>query len=86
MEGVEPNEHGTWLYGRNGWCDGQNVQPFVADITADLQRAGSGKANTVEYTGLYRGQDPDPDGVPGYIMQTSSIAFYGQQTRLVSDL
>ncbi len=21
--GVEPNEHGTWYYGRDGWCDGQ---------------------------------------------------------------
>ncbi|KAK3106688.1 hypothetical protein FSP39_025233 [Pinctada imbricata] len=27
LTGVEPNEHGTWLYGRNGWCDGRNVFP-----------------------------------------------------------
>ena len=27
--GVEPNEHGTWYYGRDGWCDGQDVRPWV---------------------------------------------------------
>ena len=26
-EGIVPNEHGTWQYGRNGWCDGQQVRP-----------------------------------------------------------
>lgn len=26
--GSEPNEHGTWFYGRNGWCDGQHVSVF----------------------------------------------------------
>lgn len=25
-EGIVPNEHGTWQYGRNGWCDGQQVR------------------------------------------------------------
>ena len=25
LEGSEPNEHGTWQYGRGGWCDGQEV-------------------------------------------------------------
>ncbi|KAK9805085.1 hypothetical protein WJX73_003188 [Symbiochloris irregularis] len=78
LEGVEPNEHGTWLYGRNGWCDGQDVQPFVVDITADLNSPG-GPANKVEYKGLYQGRDPHPDpksGLPpGYIMQSSSISF-----------
>eukprot|EP00019_Armaparvus_languidus_P008663 CAMPEP_0168604656 /NCGR_PEP_ID=MMETSP0420-20121227/15452_1 /TAXON_ID=498008 /ORGANISM="Pessonella sp." /LENGTH=137 /DNA_ID=CAMNT_0008643865 /DNA_START=702 /DNA_END=1113 /DNA_ORIENTATION=+ len=32
-EGVVPNEHGTWLYGRGGWCEGQQVSPHVLDIT-----------------------------------------------------
>ena len=27
LEGSEPNEHGTWQYGRGGWCDGQEVTP-----------------------------------------------------------
>ena len=25
LQGSEPNEHGTWQYGRGGWCDGQEV-------------------------------------------------------------
>ena len=25
--GSVPNEHGTWQYGRAGWCDGQQVGP-----------------------------------------------------------
>ena len=25
LEGVTPNEHGTWHFGRMGWCDGQGV-------------------------------------------------------------
>ena len=29
-EGIVPNEHGTWQYGRNGWCDGQQVGMFYA--------------------------------------------------------
>jgi len=24
-QGSVPNEHGTWQYGRAGWCDGQQV-------------------------------------------------------------
>ena len=32
-EGVVPNELGRWLYGRGGWCDGQEVTPWVVDIT-----------------------------------------------------
>ena len=26
LQGSEPNEHGTWQYGRGGWCDGQEVR------------------------------------------------------------
>ena len=28
-EGIVPNEHGTWQYGRNGWCDGQQARPVL---------------------------------------------------------
>ncbi len=34
--GVEPNEHGTWLYGRDGWCDGQDVKQWVIDVTSQV--------------------------------------------------
>ena len=29
FEGSEPNEHGTWQYGRGGWCDGQEVKQHL---------------------------------------------------------
>jgi hypothetical protein len=32
--GAEPNEHGTWYFGRDGWCDGQDVRPHVWDVTS----------------------------------------------------
>ena len=35
-EGAVPNEHGTWLYGRGGWCDGLQVNPWRTDITKQV--------------------------------------------------
>ncbi|KAJ0066633.1 hypothetical protein NL108_016476, partial [Boleophthalmus pectinirostris] len=32
-DGAVPNEHGTWLYGRGGWCDGLQVAPWRVDLT-----------------------------------------------------
>ncbi len=76
LQGIIPNEHGTWQYGRNGWCDGQNVRPWLAEVTADL-RADGGGDNVVEYAGLFEGHDPDARGSnAGYIMMESAIAFY----------
>ena len=31
--GGVPNQYGTWVYGRAGWCPGQDVAPYVVDIT-----------------------------------------------------
>lgn len=35
-EGAVPNEHGTWLYGRGGWCDGLQVDPWRVDVTKQV--------------------------------------------------
>lgn len=35
-DGAVPNEHGTWLYGRGGWCDGLQVNPWRMDITKQV--------------------------------------------------
>ncbi|TMS10643.1 hypothetical protein E3U43_019636 [Larimichthys crocea] len=35
-EGAVPNEYGTWLYGRAGWCCGLQVNPWRVDITKQL--------------------------------------------------
>ena len=76
-EGGVPNEHGTWQYGRDGWCDGQNVRPWLVDVTGDLHAAG-GRENVVEYEGLFEGRTPDPKAAPGYIMMESSLALYAR--------
>ncbi|KAK7886532.1 hypothetical protein WMY93_026153 [Mugilogobius chulae] len=40
-EGAVPNEHGTWLYGRGGWCDGLQVDPWRVDLTSQVDLSGS---------------------------------------------
>lgn len=75
--GVEPNEHGTWLYGRNGWCDGRNVFPWVVDVTQQVKQSGC--VNTVEYYGYFNGTDPNPKHNPGIIYIYSYLIFYEKQ-------
>ncbi|KAF3692333.1 hypothetical protein EXN66_Car008009 [Channa argus] len=72
-EGAVPNEHGTWLYGRGGWCDGLQVDPWRIDVTKQLDLSGF---NTIIYFGLFEGQDPNPSQQPGYIIMSSFLAFY----------
>ena len=84
-QGSVPNEHGTWQYGRNGWCDGDQVRPWLADVKADLHAADGGKENVVEYVGLFEGREPDPKAAPGYIMMQSGIAIYGGDERHVHE-
>ncbi|XP_062255672.1 uncharacterized protein si:dkey-256h2.1 [Platichthys flesus] len=74
-EGAVPNEHGTWLYGRGGWCDGLQVSPWRVDITEQLDLSGS-ESNTVVYFGLFEGRDPNPSQNPGYIIMSSFLVFY----------
>ena len=52
-EGTVPNQYGTWWYGRSGWCPGKEVQMVMIDITDQV----TGGENTIEYQGLYRGED-----------------------------
>lgn len=75
-EGVVPNEHGTWLYGRDGWCDGQEVFPWVVDITSALQPSN----NTIEYFGWFNNTDPNPTSNPGQIIMYSYLVYYKNLT------
>jgi hypothetical protein len=75
--GGEPNEHGTWFYGRGGWCDGQNVAPWVTDITPQLLPAGAPGNNSIWYQGYFNGTAPDPTQSPGYIIMWSYLSFWG---------
>ena len=35
-DGVVPNQYGTWVYGRGGWCPGLQVDKWVVDITESV--------------------------------------------------
>ena len=45
-EGVIPNQGGTWGYGRAGWCPGQDVKPYIVDITDYVE---IGAENILDY-------------------------------------
>ncbi|XP_061172505.1 uncharacterized protein LOC133181876 [Saccostrea echinata] len=79
LSGVEPNKHGTWLNGRNGWCDGRNVFPWVIDIT---QQVSLGKNNQITYFGWFSGTNPNPKHYPGMIAIYSYLVYY--RSRLYS--
>ncbi|XP_048883064.1 uncharacterized protein si:dkey-256h2.1 [Brienomyrus brachyistius] len=72
-EGAVPNEFGTWLYGRGGWCDGMQVDPWRIDVTKQLNLTGP---NSLIYFGLYQDKDPNPTSNPGNIIMSSYLVFY----------
>ena len=46
-QGVVPNQYGTWGYGRAGWCPGQDVDPYITDITNSVEL---GEENIIDYS------------------------------------
>jgi len=46
-QGVIPNQYGTWGYGRAGWCPGQDVKPYITDITDAIS---TGEDNVIDYS------------------------------------
>ncbi len=79
-DGVVPNQYGTWHLGRAGWCPGQDVRPYVVDVTENMQ-VGS---NTISYLSLFEGDDyqprPNPNstgGFPANINMSSYLVFWG---------
>ncbi len=69
--GMVPNQGGTWWYGRGGWCPGQQVEPHVFDVTADVT---PGETAVIEYSGSYLGNTP-PDSA-GNIVMSSYLVIY----------
>jgi hypothetical protein len=66
---------GTWFLGRDGWCDGQAVRPWVIDVTGQLLPPPA--VNNVTYVGLFQGATPAPS-VPGaIIIMQSFVSLYG---------
>lgn len=69
--GMVPNQGGTWWFGRGGWCPGQQVDPWIVDVTADVT---PGQTATIEYEGLFKNLPP-PDSA-GNIAMTSYLVVY----------
>lgn len=57
IDGVVPNQFGTWTLGRGGWCPGFDIEPTVWDVTAQVQ---AGQEASISYKGLFQGKDYDP--------------------------
>ena len=51
--GVTPNEYGTWLYGRDGWCNGRHVIPWVADVSEQVYAGIYGREGNFSATLSY---------------------------------
>ena len=69
--GMVPNQGGTWWFGRGGWCPGQQVDPFVVDVTENVT---PGESVTVGYEAKMNG-GAIPDG-SGNIRMSSWMVFY----------
>jgi len=55
--GTVPNQYGTWVLGRGGWCPGRHVDPWSADLTDGVD---FGAENIITYRGLFEGEDYVP--------------------------
>lgn len=69
--GVVPNQHGTWYFGRGGWCPGLDVAPWIVDVTGEVRR---GMENELRYTTTY-GNRPVSAGL-GNIVLSSYLVFW----------
>lgn len=72
-EGVVPNQHGTWYFGRGGWCPGLEVRPFTADLTAD---ARVGMENQLAYRYTVGSAPPVAGRGYGNIDMAAYVVFY----------
>lgn len=55
--GMTPNQGGTWWFGRGGWCPGEQVKPWVVDLT---ELAPPGTTADLSYMGTFKNMTP-PD-------------------------
>eukprot|EP00730_Choanoeca_flexa_P007639 TRINITY_DN12364_c1_g5_i1.p2 TRINITY_DN12364_c1_g5~~TRINITY_DN12364_c1_g5_i1.p2 ORF type:complete len:682 (+),score=123.78 TRINITY_DN12364_c1_g5_i1:2723-4768(+) len=75
-QGVEPNGHGAIWFGRDGWCNGFKVEPWVGDVTSAIV---PGQANTVRYIAkqynLTSKSFEAPAASDGYMRVSSNMVF-----------
>ena len=83
--GVTPNEYGTWLYGRDGWCNGRPVLPWVVDVSEQViaNRTSGTRSVTLEYTaswcsspGVCAPADPGPPSTWQQAPPVMMLAIY----------
>ena len=67
-DGVVPNQGGTWVYGRGGWCPGLEVEPWVEDLSGSIT---FGAENTLGYRGLLENAERTIESTDGRIEVTS---------------
>jgi hypothetical protein len=72
-DGTIPNQYGTWIYGRGGWCPGSRVPRWTADLTSDAQMDG---ANTLNYKIQVDGADYNPAATDASIDHSVYLVFY----------
>jgi len=85
-EGVVPNQHGTWPFGRAGWCPGKQVDWWSVDVTQWLL---TGSVNNITYRAFFNGTEYDPVadedghslGFPAEIHLTSVLTFFSHQNQ-----
>jgi Peptide-N-glycosidase F, C terminal len=70
-EGVTPNQHGTWYFGRGGWCPGLDVAPWIVDVTSELT---PGVERELRYTTTFGGR-PVTAGM-GNIVLSSYLVYW----------
>ena len=71
---VQPNQHGTWYTGRNGWCNGADVPVHLMDVTQAIMSRPSSAANITYHA--YVGASSPPGKQGGNIVLASSLAWY----------
>lgn len=72
-DGTVPNQSGTWVYGRSGWCPGLEVRPWEVDITDDVT---IGEENQVSYLGFVNGNIWKPGGTGANVRMQSYLVYY----------
>jgi hypothetical protein len=72
-DGTVPNQSGTWVYGRAGWCPGMEVRPWVVDITDDVS---IGTDNQISYLGLMDGAVWKPGSTGANVRMQSYLVYY----------
>jgi hypothetical protein len=72
-DGMVPNQGGTWWYGRDGWCPGEQVTPHVWDVTSMVT---PGSTATVTYEGLFGGQTPPASGTGNIVLSSYLATFH----------